>query len=189
MRIIKSIFILSSVLFFITLATNARFSSEAKIQNNIFSTGVWTSSKIVINEVYYDPDRTISTKPDKAWIEIYNNQNISANIKNWQICNSVDCFVLHPQKEIPAFGFLLIAHDASALQPWTVSPDVEQVYYAGYPMGLRVSGDSVILKDQNGNVIDQMVYLQGAAQNNQSLERQPKGVGNFVTQNIPTPGF
>ena len=204
MRIIKSIFILSSALILATLATNSYFSDTAEIENNVFSTGYWTRPKIVINEVYYDVSPDKGTEPGDEWLELYNSEDYSVTLKDWTIGDNTTTRTIFANKSIPAHGFALISKDHSTWSLyWTVPAGVEIIELGqNIGNGLSNSGDRLILKDKDGNIIDQMSYGTDNSLLNppcpdvaegHSLERSPVGKDtdvalDFIDQANPTPG-
>lgn len=131
----------------------AGFYDEEIISNTINS-GIWL--KIVINKVYYDIDDDHGTEPKNEWIELYNPTDQDISLKKWEICNHDDCEVLDPQKTIPAFGFVLLSHDASTWQYWEVPPDIETINQLGGQFEMDNDADLLILKDSFGYIMDQM---------------------------------
>jgi predicted ribosomally synthesized peptide with SipW-like signal peptide len=168
-----------------TLATNSYFTDRVTSSGNVFSTGTWpTTPKIVINEVYYHGRN--------EWIELYNVGDAIVDVKGWIICdNALHCGILNPERktEIVPGGFVVIAHDAEDLKDWNIPDTAEKIYYAGRKIGFNDDGDSVILKNAEEMEIDQMSYGKNAAPEGYSLERNPKGTGNFAPNPSPTPGF
>jgi predicted ribosomally synthesized peptide with SipW-like signal peptide len=200
MKLIKSIFMISSVLILAIAATNSVFSDTAKVDNNEFSTGTWhvAQARMVINEVYY--------RGSHEWIELYNAGDATADIKGWIICdNAAHCGTLNPaiKTEVGPGDFVVVAHDADDLSGWTIPASVAKIYYAGATIAFNdTPGDSVILKDDSSIVIDMMSYGNDTTAFNpacplvasgHSLERNPDGVdtntaADFVDRATPTPG-
>jgi len=215
-KIIKSIFVLFSTLILATLATNSYFSSQAKITDNVFSTGNWTPppqiSKVVINEVYYDVAADKGADDDGVvqsdeWVELYNPGDTSVDVRYWVLQDASGSHQLfNTYTPIPAHGFALISQRPST---WTL-------YWPGIPQGVLIienytkignglanDGDRLILKDDHQNIVDQISYGNDTTIFNpsiptvakgHSIERQPAGkytgtAADFIDQVNPTPGL
>ncbi len=209
-NILKSLVVLFSVLAISAGATSSYFTSQAAIIGNQISTGHWGT--IVINEVYYDVDsRTyphgqgVKTEREgyNEWIELYNSNDFSVNIKDYKIGNSSKEFTIHPNVSIPAHGFALLSHDNDTWHFWG-DPSVLTINLGG-SVGtgwLINNGDWVYLKDKSGSIIDQMSYGTNTTAfspscpdvaEGHSLERNPDGKdtntkNDFVDRTNPTPG-
>jgi len=191
MKILKSLFVLFSVFILATLATNSYFSGEAKIENNIFSTGYWTRPKIVINEVYYWPDiahRIPGEHEGKnEWIELYNTTDSAINVKDWQIKTDNYTRTITANKTIPAHGFLMLSHDSSTWTFWILPPGVDKADLGTAPNDYMRNSDTIKLYDNSANLIDQLSYTDG--QEGHSFERDPDGSSNIIDRATPTPGY
>ncbi len=138
----------------------AGFSDQEIISNTITS-GIW--QKVVINKVYYDVDAAHGESGRNEWkyewIELYNPLDHSINLKNWEICDNIDCEIIHQNVSIPALGFVLLAHDNSVWEHyWEVPDSVPTVNLGNAPTHLALSNtaDMLILKNDSGINIDQM---------------------------------
>lgn len=211
MKIIKSIFILSAMVSLSALATNAYFSDQTKVEPNQFTTGFWNS--VVINEVYYDvaPDKGNegnTSNPDE-WIELYNNTSFDISLKNWTIEDNNTSRTINANKSIPANGFVLISKSANTWSLyWGINPGSPpagvEIIELGQKIGngLGNDGDRLILRDADGNIIDQMNYGNDTAiwnpaspdvNEGHSLSRNPAGYDHdlatdFVDNCQPSPG-
>jgi len=211
MKLIKSIFMISSVLILSVMATNSVFSDTAKVDNNEFSTGTWhvAQARVVINEVYYDVDGTHGGDGNVAnsgeWIELYNAGDAAVNLKDWTITDNTTMRTIHAASHILNPGqFALIAKDNSVWSLyWSVPAGVEVIELGNViGGGLSNSGDRLILKDDGGNIVDQISYgtditiLDPAiidVADGHSIERNPAGIdtdtaADFVNRTTPTPG-
>jgi hypothetical protein len=167
-----------------------------------------TSAALVINEIYFDVaadkgDEGNLANPDE-WIELYNPTGVTVNIKDWFIGDAGDSDnVSSSNRFVPPGGFVLIAKSNSTWSLWTEDPDADQVPIGDkIGDGLANTGDIVILRDNFGNLIDQVSWgtnttafnpsVSGVAEGH-SIERDPDGVdtntnADFVDRNPPTPG-
>lgn len=200
MKIVKSLFILVSIMFLIGLATNSYFTDQATVSNNVFETGTWPTeqARIVINEVYY--------RGSAEWIELYNAGTGSIDIKGWEICDTANhCGSLNPaiKTDVAPGEFIMIAHDAADINSLSIPAGTKKIYYAGTKIAFNDSGgDGVILKNNLEVIIDQMSYGGNttafdpscfSVASGHSLERNPKGLdtdtaSDFINQPSPTPG-
>jgi uncharacterized protein YdeI (BOF family) len=138
---------------------------------------------IVINEIYYDAAINSS-----EWIEIYNPTSNQFSLKDWSLIEDSHNFIF-PEHDISPYQYLVIAKSSILFQD-------EYSLVANYEwrsMGLNNDGDELVLKDNNQNVIDKVVYPNHSAQKGNSIERQPKGkdtdefIQDFVEQPHPSP--
>ncbi|MBI2034250.1 MAG: lamin tail domain-containing protein, partial [Candidatus Levybacteria bacterium] len=162
-----------------------------------------------INEVYYDPDSAHTVGgPDgdnnSEWIELYNPTGSTINVKDWKVTDNsgTERTVSTSNRNIGPGEFAMLAKAANVRTLWSV--DESQFIAIGeiFGNGLANTGDRVILKDNLGNIIDQMSYgtdttvLSPSASDvsdGHSLERDPDGLdtntaADFVDRTTPTPG-
>ena len=191
-KLLKSFFVVFSAVFIAVLSTGAYFSDSESSAGNTFSAGTWYSAPdVVINEVYYDVDTTKGeVEGTNEWVEIFNNENGSVNLKNWKIKDSsatertfTSDFI------IPGKSFALITNNASTWAFWPTIPTGIAKYALGSNIGsgLNQDADSVVLKDNTNNIISQMDYTTGA--DGFSWQRQPVVSGSFILNSAPTPGL
>lgn len=191
-KIIKSFFVFFALIFIAASATSAYLVDSATIPNNQFSIGTWYSPpEIIINEVYYDVDIPGGQAEwQNEWVEIYNNSSSQVNLKNWKISDAAgpDRVFLN-DFIIPSKSFALITNNSSTWSFWPSIPTLTPKYElnANIGSGLNQTSDSVILKDDLGNIISQMSYSSGSDKH--SWERSPAVSGNFILNNIPSPGL
>lgn len=120
---------------------------------------------VKINEFVSDPET------GDEWVELYNNSGSSLDLSGGYICDSRNttstCKVI--SGTIGPNGWLKI--------------DLQTDSY------LNNTGDSVILKDTEGNTVDQVVYDEnGAPDKGQSLARSADGAGDWGVTTQITPG-
>jgi predicted ribosomally synthesized peptide with SipW-like signal peptide len=207
MKLVKSIFMVSSVLILAIAATNSVFSDSAKVDDNEFSTGTWhvAQARVVINEVYYDVDASHGSEPGDEWIELYNGGDAAINLKDWTITDNSTSRTIHAASHTLNPGqFALIAKDNSVWSLyWSVPAGVEIIELGlNIGNGLSNAGDRLILKDDGGNIVDQISYgtdttiLSPAifdVVEGHSIERSPDGLdtdtsADFVDRLTPIPG-
>jgi hypothetical protein len=165
---------------------------------------------IVINEVYYDPDLE-HIHPNNAdentfeWVELYNNSVSTINLKNWVITDNsgTERTISTSNRNLDPGQFAILVKAANVFTQWTIPSEAEKIQLGEiFGNGLANTDDRVILKDNNGNLIDQMSYggditaydpSSADVVEGHSLEREPDGTdtdtaADFVNRTIPTPG-
>jgi len=191
--------------------TFSYFHDRAKTTGNTFIAGTWeTSPKVVVNEVYYyvaDDKKGVPPESKYEWIEFYNPSGTIVNLKDWEICDNHSCKQIHQNISINPNEFILVSHDSSIWAPgtgyWSIPPGTKTINLGGaIGNGLANTGDRVILKDKQGNIIDAMNYgndtaiwnpaCPGVAKGS-SLTRSPNGhdtnsSSDFIENTSPTPG-
>jgi len=164
---------------------------------------------LVINEVYYDPDsgHMQGTNPDEndfEWIEIYNPTALTINLKNWKIQDNSanERSISESNRDLLPGDFVVIAKANNVRVIWNIPNEKFIGIGQNFGNGLANGGDRVILKDSDGNIVDQMSYGTDTTAFNpacpdvvegHSLERNPTGkdtdtAGDFVDRSSPTPG-
>lgn len=204
-QIYKSLFFLAASCFIGFSYSGAYFSSAVLISENSIATAKpLEPGRIVISEVYYDvsPDR--GGEPNDEWIELYNSGDISVSIKDWTISDNGATRTIHSNISIAPHGVALVSKDHSVWNNYNTIPHDVTYIELGQNIGngLSNSGDLLSIKDQNGNIIDQMSYGLNTSifnpscmdvEEGHSLERSPASHDNdlasdFINQNNPTPG-
>jgi hypothetical protein len=153
-------------------------------------------SDIVINEILYNPPQS-GSESAYEWLELYNTLDQAVLLSGWRISDNyssdaISCVNISPK------GFMLVA----------ASPDFYENYsdYTGTIVfiedgrignGLGNSGDCLILRDAEDNVIDALSYGDDDSitsspfkkvAGGHSMERCPAD-GSFTDNLDPTPGF
>ena len=173
---------------------------------------------LVINEIYYDVDsrkacNNTEKDPLNEWVEIYNPTENPIDISGWTIEDNGASDVIPPVPPILAGGFAIIAQNSSTWKFWNI-PDPDEVIKielgSKIGNGLDNNGDRVILRDLEGNIVDQMSYEEDTSIFNpappldaggntydlpdgHSLGREPDGfdtdaASDFKDFSDPTPG-
>jgi len=203
MKIFRVFVIILAGLSLAASSTQSAFTSQVTVSGNQFSTGTWEKPKvarIVVNEVFYEGTH--------EWIELYNGGDATADIKGWQICDHLStehCGSLNPEQktEIAPGEYVLIAHDAADLAGLIIPDGVDKIYYAGSKIAFNDPGDSVVLKDLAGTIIDMMSYgsdtlafsssVHVVIDDSNSLERIEPGLDTDTAadweEKVPTPGY
>lgn len=212
MKLVKLLVLGLGLSSLVVISTNAYLSTNARSRDNVFSTGTWQNpetTKIVINEVYYNVSSQKGSDGDSAnpdeWLELYNAGTETVNLQNWTISDNTLSRTIHGANHRLAPGqFALIAKDHSTWSLyWTVAQNVE-IIELGQKIGdgLSNTGDRLILRDDQGNIIDELSFGNdnsilnpaiGGVSVGHSIERNPLGFDNnlatdFIDQASPTPG-
>jgi len=172
------------------------------------------ANHLVINEVYYDVgarvfNDIVEKEGDNEWIEIYNGSSQSFDLQNWQLCDNQDCRSIATSSLILNSGnFVVITNDASSWNYWEISNGVIKIVLSSR-LSLANDNDMLLLKDKDGNIIDQMNWGTPSSDwpnynvnlwdpvpsvtAGHSLERSPVGrdtniAADFVERSSPTPG-
>jgi len=113
---------------------------------------------VVINKVYYDVARDKGVDPNNEWVELYNPTDTAVDLANWQICDNYECDTLSAESlEIPAFGFVFITGYNGALLYWNIPEEVPVIMLNSLiGNGLDNDADMLLLKDSQGDIVDQM---------------------------------
>jgi len=134
------------------------------------------SQNIFINEFLpapgstHDWDNSGLADSNDEWIELINLGNDRVDLGNWMLKDSTDTGIY----QIPASTF--------------IDPDGFKVFYKkDTGITLNNTGDSVILKNPNGEVQDQFVYASAATDKSFSRKNND-GVSDWVTNYVPSPG-
>lgn len=126
----------------------------------------FVSAQVTINEFVPDP-----ISGQNEWVELYNLGTEPVSLLGWKISDQLATpheYALDSLGSISADGFVFFE----------------------YPSGdgwLNNGGDTVILKDNEGNPVDSFSYSSNPGEG-KSLGRCPNGTGGFVIFDTPTKG-
>lgn len=131
---------------------------------------------IVINEFMADNETTVTDQDGEYedWIELFNNTSSDINLLDYSLSDDAS----NPQKWtfpdtiIEANNYLII---------WTDEDASQSGLHANFK--LTKSGETIILSDNNSNIIDQISFSQ--QQSDTTTGRYPNGTGNFISM-LPT---
>jgi len=151
---------------------------------------------IMINEVQYDPPQG---GPDASfeWVELFNRTTEPIDLRGWRIRDNGESDSIPPLL-LPANGFAVIAATEEGFYENFPDFDGSIIFLHGsMGNGLSNDGDSIILEDSEGRVIDAISYGDDdtmmsppcpSVDVGHSLERSPPG-GGFSDNPHPTPGY
>jgi hypothetical protein len=107
---------------------------------------------IVITELFPDPAPTVGL-PEAEFIEFFNRSANPVQLRNWYVTDGTSAG-LFPDMILLPNQYLIVAPAAYAS---ALSPFGRVVGVSPFP-SLNNSGDAIVLKDSNGNVIDSVRY-------------------------------
>ncbi len=204
-KIYKSIFFLAAACFLGFSYSGAYFSSSVLISDNGISTAkIVIPGKIVINEIYYDVSPDKGSEPNDEWIELFNSGDVAVTVKGWSITDNSLTRTINAKESISPHSYVLVSKDHSVWNNYDSLPQSIDFIELGKNIGngLSNAGDLIILKDTDGNIIDQVSYGNNAEIFNppctdvaegHSLERSSAGkdtdsASDFIDQPNPSPG-
>ncbi|MCK5510877.1 lamin tail domain-containing protein [Candidatus Parcubacteria bacterium] len=138
--------------------TGKKGFSDLERISNIVTSGIWENiaDYLVINKVYYDVDDAHGREDKNEWIELFNPTDKDISIKKWEICNHNTCAKINASTTIEAGAYILISHDLSTWKYWEIPDNIQTINALGGQFEMANDADMLILKDNYGNIIDQM---------------------------------
>jgi len=115
--------------------------------------------KIIISEIYYNPDSlhgaTGTSEWKNEWIEIKNLDQKEIDISGWRISDNNATISIPQSSPIPSNGFAIITSDISTFSFWQIPENtIKIVLGQKIGNGLSNTEDFLVLRDSQGNVID-----------------------------------
>ncbi|MBL9202998.1 MAG: lamin tail domain-containing protein [Opitutaceae bacterium] len=110
---------------------------------------------VVFNEIMYHP---ASERAEEEYVELHNTGASSVNLEGWSIVRGVS--YTFPNVTIAPGGYLVVAADRTAFS--RKYPTVTN-FVAGWSGRLSNSGDTLILKEAAGTIVDQVDYADDGA--------------------------
>lgn len=135
--------------------TNSYFVDQIVVGGNLISTGIWgtRSDVVIINEVMWMGS---TVKSSDEWIELRNTTDQAIDIGQWAIENATSShgvLYIPAGRSIPANGYFLISNYSEVGADSALNVSVNEVDAS---LSLANSGNgNLILKDKDGNVVDQ----------------------------------
>lgn len=128
------------------------------------------SGDIFINEFTYDP-----SSGQTEYIELYNPTSQSLNIQNWTINDNTGNrrVITEGQFIVPPDSFVVIAPDPTLRANY---PSIALVTMGSRFPSLNNSGDDIVLRDQNGTLLDSLRYTSDWGGDEVALERRTTNV-------------
>jgi PKD repeat protein len=141
-------------------------------------------SKILISEVYFNPDRfhgaTGTNEWKNEWIELRNLDDKEIDISGWKISDNYRTITIPNSPPIPPGGFVIITPTTSTFDFWPEIPTntIKIVLNEKIGNGLNNEHDFIILKNQNGEIVDSVCWSKD------EKDCTSKGF-NYFCSNIP----
>jgi hypothetical protein len=167
-----------------TLSLSRNGSTPGK-ENSIINAPVYPKNSLVINEIMYEPDIDNS-----EFIEFYNVSDDSINIGGWFIQdeNNNKFRISNSNFNLTPKSYFILAADSSTIIKYQFN-NLENITVIGTSsIGLSNTGETILLKDVRGRVIDSVNYSPKwhnrnfTNTKNRSLER----INPFLNSNDPS---
>jgi hypothetical protein len=135
------------------------YADWSTADNNGFPQTQTVTYLVVFSEVYYD---TVGTDSVEEWFELYNNSPVTWDIGGWTITDnngSGASFTIPAGETIATGTYYTIAVDSTGFNNlYGYDADI----YGAIP-ALNNDGDTLVLKDNNGVVVDAVAWEGGAS--------------------------
>ena len=121
-------------------------------------------SKLVINEINYNPPQSGAGERRNEWIELYNYGDSEIDLTGWTISDSVNTDNLQPGNGtmvVPAGGYAIItANDTEVYDNYDVETGAVRLQVDDNTIGngLGDNGDTLTIADGDGNAVDSVSY-------------------------------
>lgn len=133
-----------------------------------------TAADLVINEFMADNESTVADQDDEYddWVELYNNTGSAINLAGYYLSDDEEAPLkwVFPDVTIPGNGYLII---------WVDDDEDQEGLHTNFK--LSANGETIILSNPGGIVVDQVTY--GGQSADISTGRSPNGIGDFTTMN------
>jgi len=183
---------ITGVFLLFAIGSNSYFSDiEDSTQNTIEASDDYGYAQgIVINEVL--PDSSCSVGIIEAqWIEIYNGTLNTVNLNGYEINDGTSTlYTIGDDLFVDSGDLVLVSHNNSIWNPSPVGcydDNGTQTFSLGGNPQIDLDTGHLELLDASDVLVDEVDWA--GLNQDESIERIPKGLGNFVTQTIPTPGL
>ena len=132
---------------FVVLTTNSTLTA-------VFEPAELTVTSIVINEINYKSSAVFDTED---WIEFYNPDNDAVDISGWKFVDDdiTNQFIFPGGTILGADDYLVLCRDTVKFK--LLYPNQNKVL-GNINFGLSSDGDHIMLKDNSGNLIDEVTY-------------------------------
>ncbi|MDZ7658602.1 lamin tail domain-containing protein [Fodinibius sp.] len=135
------------------------------------------SGDIAINEFMYAPPANSS-----EYIELYNHSDKSLDLQGWTLSDNRETFkgtISNNQFIIPPDSFVVIAPDNTIESEY---PNIVLLTMGDFP-ALNNGGDRIIIRDQNGILLDSLQYTSDWGGDEVALERRTTEVAGIFHEN------
>lgn len=133
----------------------SRAGSTPGIENSISNAPVYQRNSLIINEIMFEPNIDNS-----EFIEFYNTTDDSINIGGWYINdeNNNKFRLSNSNYNLPPKSFFLLAADSITIFKYNLQSSEKFFIVGKTDISLSNSGESILLKDVRGRVIDSVFY-------------------------------
>jgi hypothetical protein len=112
---------------------------------------------LVVSEIMYNPDgATLGDDNDMEWVELYNASGEAINLGGLMLSDGNNQLFLHEYLMVPG-EFVVLCASSGAFEE-AYGPGIAMVGWDGSWIKQSNSGDSVIIYDTSGNLIDEVSY-------------------------------
>ncbi len=132
---------------FVVLSTNSTLTA-------VFEPAELTVTSIVINEINYKSSVVFDTED---WVEFYNPDNNAVDISGWKFVDDdiTNQFIFPGGTILGADDYLVLCRDTIKFK--LLYPNQNKTL-GNLSFGLSSDGDHIMLKDNSGNLIDEVTY-------------------------------
>ena len=134
------------------------------------------SGDVFVNEFSFVPP-----SGSTEFIEIYNPSNKSFDLREWTLSDNrgIQATITTTRSIVPPDSFVVIAPDNTLLSEY---PDIALVTMSDFP-ALNNSGDQIIIRNQNGALLDSLEYTSDWGGDEVALERRTTAVSGTYSEN------
>ncbi|WP_445666708.1 lamin tail domain-containing protein [Fodinibius sp. AD559] len=134
------------------------------------------SGDVFVNEFTFVPP-----SGSTEYIEIYNLSNESFNLQGWTLSDNRGIYetITNSRFIIPPDSFIVIAPDNTLL---TNHPDIALITMSSFP-ALNNGGDQIIIRNQNGILLDSLQYTPDWGGDEIALERRTTDISGIFREN------
>jgi len=89
----------------------------------------WILPKVLISEVYYNPDEKHKGEGDERdyeWVIIHNLEKNEIDLRGWQICDNEKCDKI-PTSSIPSNGLAIITPTSTTFSFWRIPKNMVRI--------------------------------------------------------------
>lgn len=133
-----------------------RLSVEVHQTSTTSSDVVFGASLTVVEETVPPTAGTPFGESDEEWVEIRNDTLLVLDLTEWSLDGGID-YEFPPGTTMLPKSYLVVAKDAATLIAKYPAANI----LGNFSGGLANGGDTVELKDENGNIVDTVTYLDG----------------------------
>ncbi|WP_421773671.1 lamin tail domain-containing protein [Gracilimonas sp.] len=151
--------------------------SDVEADFNYYVIFTAQTNQVVINEFMYDPGDGFS-----EFVELYNHSDSSFNLQNWTFNDNTgdDEFISPETFVLPAGKFVVLAPDSTLIASF---PGIPLIDMRSRFSSLNNSSDAIVIKNQNGLIIDSLSYEDDWGGEEISLERRTPAVTGIYREN------